>query len=442
LHRSTRFAAANLHREEHRRRAREESAARETETLFAPPEPTADWANLAPVLDAALDTLGETDRQTIVLRYFAQHPFADIAARLHTTEAAAQMRATRALEKLRRALQKRGVTSLSTASALGLALGANAVTAAPTTVAACVITQAAALTTTGGAALGIFSFMTMTTKVSLGVAAVAVFAGGIGVGVQIAPAVGTSADFGTAVTERPTLAKVTDMVPPVEEPNSATVAQIASLRKQLNERDERLKRVLEREAIDQSYLKSMVEEAMQRSKESGQNGKSVFNSLREAGVFIAYINQRARQFRIDYPSAPQPGSEEYADYTKRLDDITRDSALLAQDPLFLGEVLSKDPVRISQAQASYVTASLNLSDDKTAAVTEVLRAAYVEGFADKLSIDDKPADDPSGWEKRRNDLNARAISRIKALLTPQQLAQFGDLGYDYLVFNIQIGDRE
>jgi hypothetical protein len=68
------------------------------------------------------------------------------------------MRATRALEKLRRALAARGVTS--TASALGLALGAHAVSAAPASVAASTL---AALAASGTAATSsaIFSFLTM-----------------------------------------------------------------------------------------------------------------------------------------------------------------------------------------------------------------------------------------------------------------------------------------
>jgi RNA polymerase sigma factor (sigma-70 family) len=161
LHRATRFAATNLLREAHRRSTRETAAA--TDPALAP-EPTAaatsarsaDWTQLAPVLDAALDTLGERDRQTILLRYFAQKPFAVIAARLDTTEAAAQMRAARALEKLRRALAARGVTS--TATALGVALTGHAVSAAPASVAASTL---AALATAGNAAtaMSISSFL-------------------------------------------------------------------------------------------------------------------------------------------------------------------------------------------------------------------------------------------------------------------------------------------
>ena len=149
--------AADLVRSEARRRLRETTATTDPALAAEPPVP---WENLAPVLDLALRTLGARDRETVLLRYFAQKPFADIAAALGTTEAAAQMRATRALEKLRHALQKRGVTS--TASALGLALGANAVTAAPASVVTSTLACLASASAAGaGAAAAPLLFMSL-----------------------------------------------------------------------------------------------------------------------------------------------------------------------------------------------------------------------------------------------------------------------------------------
>jgi RNA polymerase sigma factor (sigma-70 family) len=185
LHRTTRHIAAELHRAEARRRRHETAHAAEATLLAPPPAPEllVHWPSLGPLIDAALDTLGSRDRETILLRYFAQKPFADIAAALGTTEAAAQMRATRALEKLRRALAARGVTS--TASALGLALGANAVTAAPASVATATL---ASLFSGGGASpapaaplggAGPFFLMPTSIKILLGIAtalALAIFA--------------------------------------------------------------------------------------------------------------------------------------------------------------------------------------------------------------------------------------------------------------------------
>jgi RNA polymerase sigma factor (sigma-70 family) len=158
LHRTTRHVAADLRRAETRRRRHETTQAAEAILLMEnqPSDAPVSWDLIGPLLDAALDTLGDKDRETVLLRYFAQKPFADIAASLGTTEAAAQMRAARALEKLRRALAKRGVTS--TASALGLALTGHAVTASPASVATSTLV---ALGTASSATATLSTFLSM-----------------------------------------------------------------------------------------------------------------------------------------------------------------------------------------------------------------------------------------------------------------------------------------
>jgi hypothetical protein len=117
----------------------------------------ADWENLRPLLDAALDALNETYRTRLLLRFFEQHPFATIGARLRLTEDAARIRTARALEKLRARLARHGITS--TAAALGVALTAQPLTAAPAGLAATLTAGALA----GTASLATLSFITMTT---------------------------------------------------------------------------------------------------------------------------------------------------------------------------------------------------------------------------------------------------------------------------------------
>ena len=67
------------------------------------------WTQLAPLLDDALNELGETDRTVLVLRYFENKSAREIAVTLRMEENAAQKRVARALEKLRTFL-KHGVT--------------------------------------------------------------------------------------------------------------------------------------------------------------------------------------------------------------------------------------------------------------------------------------------------------------------------------------------
>ena len=83
--------------------------------------------SVGPLLDEAINQLGEPDRQAILLRFFEQHDFRAVGAALGSNEDAARMRVTRALEKLRSVLKRRGV--VSSASALSVTLSAHAIQA-------------------------------------------------------------------------------------------------------------------------------------------------------------------------------------------------------------------------------------------------------------------------------------------------------------------------
>jgi len=65
---------------------------------------------VAPILDEAIDELGEKDRTAILLRFFEQHDFRSVGQALGVNEDAARMRVNRALEKLQDLIKPRGVT--------------------------------------------------------------------------------------------------------------------------------------------------------------------------------------------------------------------------------------------------------------------------------------------------------------------------------------------
>jgi RNA polymerase sigma factor (sigma-70 family) len=165
---TTRHAAVDAIRREQRRRARETQAT--TMQAIDRDEPT-DWAQLQPVLDEALTSLPERDREIVLARFFARQPFAEIARDLGISENAAQHRADRALDKLRTALSRRRITS--TSAALAVLLANQPSVAAPAALAAAVTQSAVsgvgATVAVGGA--GFFAFMS-TTKIVLGAAGV------------------------------------------------------------------------------------------------------------------------------------------------------------------------------------------------------------------------------------------------------------------------------
>ena len=143
LHRDTCFVAGHAMRGERRRQSRERQAV-EMNALENNSE--ADFSRVAPVLDEAINELGEADRTAILLRFFEQQDFRAVGLALGSNEDAARMRVTRALEKLEGFLKRRGVTT--SAASLGVVLTANAVQAAPVGLAVTISTAAALAGTT------------------------------------------------------------------------------------------------------------------------------------------------------------------------------------------------------------------------------------------------------------------------------------------------------
>jgi RNA polymerase sigma factor (sigma-70 family) len=171
LHQSTRFAAANVRREEGRRSAHERAAAVEAGGAEGSEDP-AEWERLRPVLDDAVNELNRSDREAVLLRFFANQPFAEVGRKLGLSENTARMRVERALAKLQSGLARRGITS--TAAALSIALSGNAVLAAPAGIATSA--AGAALTSAVGGGLGFIHLMT-SLKLQAGIAGVLLAAG-------------------------------------------------------------------------------------------------------------------------------------------------------------------------------------------------------------------------------------------------------------------------
>jgi RNA polymerase sigma factor (sigma-70 family) len=165
LYTATRHAALDALRGAARRRQREHCA--QDLHLVNAPAATDDWISLRPLLDDTMDELSEPEREIILLRFFEDRSFAELGAKLALTEDAARMRTTRALEKLRTHLARRGLTS--TAAALATALTTQTITAAPTTLAA-TITSGVPLGTTALTTSSLL-LMTITTKTLLTAAA-------------------------------------------------------------------------------------------------------------------------------------------------------------------------------------------------------------------------------------------------------------------------------
>jgi RNA polymerase sigma factor (sigma-70 family) len=149
LYQTTRHTALNFLRGERRRQRREQEAYMQSHLQESDNPPA--WTQLAPLLDEAMSRLGEKDRQAILLRYFKGKHLDEIAAAMSLSEAAAQSRVHRAVEKMRKFFTQRGI-SISSA-AIATTISANSVQAAPAGLAAIISANVLSGTTTTTAAV-------------------------------------------------------------------------------------------------------------------------------------------------------------------------------------------------------------------------------------------------------------------------------------------------
>ena len=94
LHRHTCFVARTVMRGERRRQARERQA---MEMSALDNHPDTALAEIAPVLDEAINELGPDDRDAILLRFFERRSLRSVGEALGTSENVAQKRVARAV---------------------------------------------------------------------------------------------------------------------------------------------------------------------------------------------------------------------------------------------------------------------------------------------------------------------------------------------------------
>ena len=189
LFRTTRFAASQALRAARRRQHYEQEAAKMQTTTTSPASEAA-WDDVAPFLDEAMASLGTADRHAILLRFFERKEMKDVGGAIGVTEDAAKKRVSRALDKIRAFLDRRGI-ALS-AVALGSAIAANAVQAAPPAISQSIT---AALAVKGATATATTTLVTLTMKAmfharlkfAAAIAALLLIVGGAGTLIALSP---------------------------------------------------------------------------------------------------------------------------------------------------------------------------------------------------------------------------------------------------------------
>jgi RNA polymerase sigma factor (sigma-70 family) len=127
LCRTARYASTNALTIQWRRQHREQEVY--MQTMLNEPTTGDTWTQIAPLLDTAMEKLGQKDHDALVLRFFEGRNFKEVGAAMGASEDAAKMRVSRALEKLHHFFSKHGISS--TTAIIAGEISANSVQAAP-----------------------------------------------------------------------------------------------------------------------------------------------------------------------------------------------------------------------------------------------------------------------------------------------------------------------
>src|SRR5439155_3763658 len=119
LHRTTWYASEVAARQRRRQRHHETEAAMLRQNAAGAAAGESDrhhgaddepqWEQLAPLLDRLIERLGRRDREAVLLRFYRQMTYAQVAAAMQSSEEAVRKRVARALEKLRHWASGKGV---------------------------------------------------------------------------------------------------------------------------------------------------------------------------------------------------------------------------------------------------------------------------------------------------------------------------------------------
>ncbi|MHA3771354.1 sigma-70 family RNA polymerase sigma factor [Verrucomicrobiota bacterium sgz303538] len=143
LHQATIYQAARTLQSEARRHARHERFAEEAPQVSMPVASSGTASDHLAVIDEALGLLSAADREVIVLHYFQDLSYPEIAKVLGVNEPAVRQRVSRALERLGKRLREQGVTTNVVVLLLG-AVAVQSTIAAPVGLASAAIATAAA----------------------------------------------------------------------------------------------------------------------------------------------------------------------------------------------------------------------------------------------------------------------------------------------------------
>lgn len=395
------------------------------------------WSDIAPHLDAVLGELSEADRDALLLRYFEKKSSPDMARILGISDAAAEKRVTRATERLRELFAKKGVAA--GAGGLVVMMTANAVQAAPASLAATVSATALAGTTfTTSTAIAATKTIAMTTlQKTIVFATAAVLAGAVIVESHRAAVWQTQA---RELGQRPAPAEIASNTEAMAELQrkvmllSSQKAELAGAFDKVNAQKQDLEKQLNQSRRSTALFRELASQANPVDTSLTNNFPSKRHVMVEMG----------KKFRL----LAELKNQDTTGMTKEQKDAN-DATLLSQ----LMELFNVVGALKQYENASPTTntdrdmgtcllyGALDLNDQQFGQVCTLLQKYHDQAEQQNLTKDATVPDNAAALKQ----LDEQAKAELQTLLTPDQVRTFGQLSSGFQLvtdsYNFSLDDK-
>jgi len=366
------------------------------------------WREIAPVLDLLLGKLKPAERDALLLRFFEERSLKEIGQMVGCGETGASQRISRALEKLRVLLARKGITCSTTALSSNLVSHAIQPLSAAV-LSALAVASVAEAATSGVSAVGILNLVTMTKLKSVILGSVLL----IGVGTPI-------------LFQHREIVNLRD--------------QHHTLRSDLEqvsrERDDALSRAAALSEENERSKLNSAELLRLRAERSSLLSQRESNASPKPDNPPLTASNHVTQEEIDAFLQRPPSEQGIAlgSVRRNLLNHTADGELarnmeIAKAVRLKLDNLEANPSAFAAFQGNFIASVLGVENGTTLErMQEVIEAIYKEAISKGLDAPSRPQTNAEEWMTKRDALDREGTKQFKALLTQEQAERF-DLAF-------------
>jgi RNA polymerase sigma factor (sigma-70 family) len=342
------------------------------------------------VLEEALSSLGSAEREVLILHYFEDRSYAEMAAALGMQEAAVRKRVSRGLERLGVQLRRRGFGG----SAVTALVGASAMQAGiPGTVATGTALALPAVTGSSSIAL---TFATLMGNTAFKISTAVVLAAAI----PIAWQGHANSTIRAEVMEARRAAETARLPATAAFDATSLHAEVAALTQSLAVSRRKAEGIKASLAENQRTLERMQQEVLVKFGKTEDLARTFATKL-EAIIPVLAVMERKEPFDAAGKQKVEQASKVFMELLPYLGQLRR---------------MDEEPEQAGRFVSTFLTEVMKLPPETTASLEQAVAAGYADLKRDGLTLSARPTEGQEQWAQRRDAADKALTARVLAIL--------------------------